>query len=61
MARGNREEVTESGNGGDDGGGVYTDGNSVDNNTAAATITKGEYLGRYATVMDVEMVGVPMG
>ena len=42
-------------------GGVYTDGSRVDNKTAAATITRGQHLGRYVTVMDAELLGVAMG
>ena len=42
-------------------GGVYTDGSRIDDKTAAATITMGEFLGRYATVMDADLLGVAMG
>ena len=43
------------------GGGGWGDGNRLDGRTAAATITSGEYLGRYATVMDAEMLAVALG
>ena len=42
-------------------GGVYTDGSRINNRTTAATITRGEYLGRYTTVMDAEMLAGGMG
>ena len=42
-------------------GGVYTDGSRINNRTTAATITRGEYLGWYATVMDAEMLAGGMG
>ena len=40
--------------------GVYTDGSRIHGRTAAATITTAEYLGRYATVMDAELLAVAM-
>ena len=42
-------------------GAVYTYGSRIEARTVAATITKAEYLGRYATVMDVAMLAVAMG
>ena len=42
-------------------GGVYTDGSRIEGQTAAATITRATFLGRYATVMDVEMLAIAMG
>ena len=42
-------------------GGVYTGGSRIDRRTAAATITTAEYLGRYATVMDAEMLAIATG
>ena len=41
-------------------GGTYTDGSRYNNETAAPTVTRAEYLERYATVMDVELLGVAM-
>ena len=41
--------------------GVYTDGGRVNNRTAVATITRAEYLGWYATVMDAGVLAVAMG
>lgn len=42
-------------------GALYMDGSRVDVRTAAATITRAKYLGRYATVMDAERLAVAMG
>ena len=42
-------------------GGVYTDGSRIEGQTAAATITRAIFLGRYATVMDAEMLAIAMG
>ena len=42
-------------------GGVYTDGSRIDGQTAAATITQASFLGRYATVMDAEMLAIVGG
>ena len=42
-------------------GGVYTDGSRIDGQTAAATITEATFLGRYATVMDAEMLAIAIG
>ena len=42
-------------------GGVYPDGRRMENQTAASTITRGEILRRYTTVMDAEMLAVAMG
>ena len=42
-------------------GGLYTDGSRIDGQIAAATITKAIFLGRYATVMDAEMLAIAMG
>ena len=55
----NSREILESAEAAE--GGVYTDGSRIERRTAAATITKAEYLGRYATVMDVEMLAIAMG
>ena len=41
--------------------GVYTDGSRLDGRTAAATITSPTFVGRYATVMDAEMLAIAMG
>ena len=41
--------------------GVYTDGSRIDGQTAAGTITTASFLGRYATVMDAEMLAIAMG
>ena len=46
-------EVTESG--------VDTDGSRIDGQAGAATITKATFLGRYATVMDAEVLAIAMG
>ena len=40
---------------------LYTDGTRMDEGTTAVTITDSGYLGRYATVMDAEMLAVAMG
>ena len=50
-----REQYTEGGEG------VFTDGRRLNGQTAAATITKATFLGRYATVMDSEMLAIAMG
>ena len=42
-------------------GAVYTDGSRLEGHTAAATITRATFLGRYTTVMDVEMLAIAMG
>ena len=42
-------------------GGTYTDGSRIEGRTAAATITRAEYLGRYAIVMDAEILAIAMG
>ena len=55
----NSREILESAEAAE--GGVYTDGSRIERRTAAATITKAEYLGRYATVMDAEMLAIAMG
>ena len=41
--------------------GTFTDGSRLEGRAAAATITRAEYLGRYATVMDAEMLAIAMG
>lgn len=43
------------------GGVAYTDGNRMQGDTAAATIGSFEFLGRYATVMDAEPLGIAVG
>ena len=40
---------------------MYTDGSRIEGQTAAATITQAIFLGRYATVMDAELLAVAMG
>ena len=41
--------------------GVYTGGSRLDGQTTAATIMEATFLGRYATVMDAEMLAIAMG
>ena len=41
--------------------GVYADRSRIEGQTAVATITQATFLGRYATVMDVEMLTIAMG
>ena len=38
----------------------YSDGSRIDGAAAGATTTEAEYLGRYATVMDAEMLGIAL-
>ena len=40
---------------------MFTDGSRPDGQTAAATITKATFLGRYATVTDAEMLAIAKG
>ena len=39
----------------------YANGSRMDGHTVAATATEWRYLGRFATVMDAELLGVVMG
>ena len=57
------EQYTEDGEGGEvqRRKKVFTDGSRLDGQTAAATITNATFLGRYATVMDAEMLAIAMG
>lgn len=56
-----QEEDPKPRNIGIGGRGVYTDGSRLQAKTAATTITRVEYLGRYAKLMDAEMLAVAMG
>ena len=42
-------------------GRLYSDGSSLEGQTAAPTIKQGVFLRRYATVMDAEMLAIAMG
>lgn len=39
---------------------VYSDGSRIDGAAAGATTAEAKYLGRYATVMDAEMLGIAL-